>query len=246
MKGSGTRRICVICDSIFDIPKLKYKHKSKRTTCGPSCHMALVRQKSKRWTKGEVDIIEQISASMPPKRLYLTYCRIAAQHGYPKRSEASFRGKLLQMGIPLMPELDWYKFVQLAEMFGTTRHMVYKLIKHGLKAEKESNHGNQPWFVSRAELRRFANKKPGLFRDFDPDGLFVALEDRKLVEKILAQPKVHTPHRYNPTPCKCVETGQEFLGFRAAAKFAFVDPSAIHASCKFGHRAGGYHWVALR
>ena len=208
--------------------------------------MKLVKQRTKRWSKGEIDLIEQISVSMPPKRLYLTYCRLAGQQGYPKRSEASFRGKLIQMGIPLMPELDWYKFAQLADMFGTTRHMVYKLIKQGLKAEKESNHGNQPWFVSRAELKRFARKKPGLFRDFDPDGLFVALEDRGLVDKIMAQPRVNKPHRYNPTPCKCVETGQEFLGYRAAGKFAFVDPSAIYNSCKYGYKAGGYHWVALR
>ena len=248
MKGSGKRRICVICESIFDIPQLKHgrDRRSKRITCGQSCHLKLIKRRAKPWTKGEMDIIEEISASMPPKRLYQTYCRMAADRGYPKRTEAAFRCKLEHMGIPLMPELDFYKFPQLAELFKTTRHIAYSLRKHGLKAEKESDHANQPWFVSRAELKRLARKKPGVFRDFDPEGLFVVLEDRALVDLILAQPKVHKAHRYNPTPCRCVETGQELLGFRDAGRFAFVDPSAIYNSCKYGHRAGGYHWVALR
>jgi len=193
-----------------------------------------------------MDLIEQISVSMPPKKLYQTYRQMAAERGYPERSEQAFRAKLHHMGIPLMPELDYYKFPQLAELLGVSRNIVYSLLKHGLKAEKESNHANQPWFVSRVKLKQLARKKPQLFRDFDPDGLFVVFEDQALVDLILSQPKIDRPHRHNPTPCRCVETGQEFLGYREAGKFAFVDPSAIYNSCKFGHRAGGYHWVALR
>jgi hypothetical protein len=80
VKGSGKRRICVICESIFDIPQLKHgrDRKSKRITCGQSCHLKLIKRRAKPWTKGEMDIIEEISASMPPKRLYQTYCRMAA------------------------------------------------------------------------------------------------------------------------------------------------------------------------
>ena len=246
MKGSKHLRECAVCKSVFKIPILKGNHKSNRQTCGHVCHGRLVGQQAKRWTKGEIDIIEQLSTSMPPKRLYLTYCRMAADRGFPKRSEPSFRCKLRLMGIPLMPELDWYTLIRLAEIFGTTRHVVYKLVKRGLKAERESNHSNQPWFISRTELKRFARKHPELFRHFDADGLFVALEDRKLVELILAQPKIQPPNRYNPTPVKCVETGQIYKSYRAAARAVFVDGSAVHAAAKRGHRAGGYHWVALK
>jgi hypothetical protein len=210
------------------------------------CHRRFVGKRAQRWTKGEVEIIEQLSVSMPPKRLYLTYCRMAAAQGFPKRTEASFRSKLRLMGIPLMPEIDWYKLDQLAQIFNTTRHMVFKLIKQGLKAEKESEHRNQPWYVSRAELKRFARKKPGLFRNFNKDGLFVVFEDEKLIDLILEQPIVFQPNRYNPTPVKCVETGNVYASYRAAGKAVFVDGSAIHKAAKEGYRAGGYHWVALR
>lgn len=245
MKGSKNRRECVVCQSVFVIPVLKGNHKSQRLTCSALCHRRYVSRNAGRWVKGELDIIEQLSTSMPPKRLYMTYCRMAADRGFPKRSEAAFRCKLRLLGIPLMPELDWYKLNQLAEMFDTTRHLVYKLVKKGLRAERESDHPNQPWFVSRAELRRFARKRPELFRHFNPDGLFVALEDRKLVELIMAQPKVHLPNRYNPTTVRCVETGNIYKSYRAAAREVFVDPSAIYASAKHGHRAGGYHWVVV-
>lgn len=246
MKGSKYLRECVFCKHVFAIPILKGNHKSSRVTCSPVCHRRFIGKCSKRWTADEEAIIEQLSLSMPPKRLYQTYCRVVAQKGFPKRSEPSFRSKLRAMGIPLMPEIDWYKLDQLAQIFGTTRHKVFKLVKQGLKAEKESEHRNQPWFVSRVELKRFARKNPELFREFNKDGLFVVFEDEKLVDRIMSEPVIFQPNRYNPTPVRCLETGKVYASYRAAGRAVYVDPSAIHKSARHGYKAGGYHWVALR
>ena len=177
--------------------------------------------------------------------LYINYCRLAAVAGYPKRSEPALRSKLQSLGIPLMPQIDWYTMFQLAELFKTTRHSVFKMIKQGLKAKKESNHRNQPYYVSRVELKRFARKRPELFREFDRDGLFVVLEDDDLIELIMQQPIQRKPNRYNPTRVKCVETGNVYASCRAAARMFYVDPSAIHGAAKKWHRVAGYHWVAL-
>ena len=175
----------------------------------------------------------------------MTYCNMAAKAGLPKRTEAALRSKMQSLNIPLMPEIDWYTLNQLAKFFGATRHAVFKLVKQGLKAKKESSHRNQPYFVSRVELKRFARKNPGLFRDFKRDGLFVVLESEDLVDLIMEQPIQRKPSRYNPTKVKCVETGNVYPSCRAAARKFFVDPSAIHGATRKGHRVCGYHWVAL-
>lgn len=245
MKGSKYLRECAVCKTTFKIPILQKGNKSPRVTCGIKCHRTLVSRKGKKWTKGEIEIIEQISVSLPPKMLYMNYCRIAAVAGYPKRTEPALRAKLKKLGIPLMPQIDWYTLYQLAELFGTTRHSVFKMIKKGLRAKKESNHRNQPYYVSRVELCRFAKERPELFREFKREGLFVVLEDEDLVDLIMQQPIQRKPNRYNPTRVKCVETGNVYASCREAARRMFVDPSAIHGAAKRGHRVAGYHWVAL-
>jgi hypothetical protein len=246
VKGSKYLRRCIICDSVFSIPILRGNVKSPRQTCSLICHRRFVGKRAKRWTKEEIEILESLSLSMPPKTLYTTYCQLAGRAGYPKRSEAALRAKLKLMGIPLMPEIDWYTLKQLADFFGATRHAMFKMVKIGLKAKKESDYRNQPYFVSRVELKRFARKHPGLFREFKRDGLFVVLEDRALIDLIMEQPIQRQPSRYNPTKVKCVETGNVYPSCRAAARIFFVDPSAIHGAAKKGHRVAGYHWVALR
>jgi hypothetical protein len=54
VKGSGKRRICVICESIFDIPQLKHgrDRKSKRITCGQSCHLKLIKKTGETMDQG--------------------------------------------------------------------------------------------------------------------------------------------------------------------------------------------------
>lgn len=246
MKGSKYLRQCVICQTVFNIPLLRGNVKSPRKTCSLICHRRLVGRTAKKWTKAEVDIIEHLSLSLPPRMFYMTYCNMAAKSGLPKRSEASLRAKMKLLGIPLMPEIDWYTLHQLADLFGATRHAMYKLVKQGLKAKRESNYRNQPYFVSRVELKRFARKNPGLFREFKRDGLFVVLENEELIDLIMEQPIQRKPNRYNPTKVKCVETGNVYPSCRAAARIFFVDPSAIHGAARKGHRVAGYHWVALR
>jgi len=246
VKGSKYLRECVICQTVFKIPVLHNGDKSPRITCGVRCHRTLASRRGKKWTKEEIEIIEHLSLSLPPKMLYMTYCNMAAKAGLPKRSEPALRAKMQALGIPLMPQIDWYTLLELSRLFKATRHSVFRMIKHGLKAKKESNHRNQPYFVSRIELRRFARKRPDLYREFDRDGLFVVLEDEGLVDLIMQQPLQRKPNRYNPTRVKCVETGNVYPSCRAAARMFFVDPSAIHGAAKRGHRVAGYHWVALR
>lgn len=43
-------------------------------------------------------------------------------------------------------------------------------------------------------------------------------------------------------PVRCIETGEFFEGIKDAHKITGVAPASISFSCRYGTKAGGYHW----
>jgi hypothetical protein len=75
--------------------------------------------------------------------------------------------------------------------------------------------------------------------------LYLALEDENLVDQILEQYPNRNSCIKKPVRVKCVETGRIYNSQSDAARAIYVNRSIVFRAVKYGHRAAGYHFIAL-
>jgi excisionase family DNA binding protein len=190
-----------------------------------------------RWSTEEVQALEQIAIDQPPDRVYATFCRWAALHGYPPRSAWSIRGRLSRSRVTIKAEGDWVGMRYVCEVLGISYDTPHKWTeRHGIPCHRN---GRGARFFRRADLRQAAMERPQMFGGIAADRLFTLLEDRALVDDIAAR----FPRRAaDPRPVRAVETGWRYPSVRAAAERVYVRRQAIQFAIRSGGTAAGYHW----
>ena len=243
--GKKNTRSCIICGQSFAIATISKGRNSARRTCSQECRGKLYAQTRRIWTDEEVAILKDHAESMPCDNLIRIFNTQNKLAGRPKRTAISIRSKLEKLGYSLEPKYRYLSASALARVLGISGDAVRYWLQLGLKGVRNRDVPRSPVYITAVELRKFARKNPRFFGGISRIDLYLALEDEDLVDQILAQYPKRNSCIQKPVRVKCVETGRIYNSQSDAARAIYVNRSIVFRAIKYGHRAAGYHFIAL-
>ncbi len=165
--------------------------------------------------------------------------------GRPKRSAVSIKLKVDKLGYSLEPKYRYLSASALGRVLGISNDAVRYWLQIGLKGVRNRDVPRSPVYITATELRKFARNNPRFFGGIPRIDLYLALEDENLVDQILEQYPNRNSCIKKPVRVKCVETGRIYNSQSDAARAIYVNRSIVFRAVKYGHRAAGYHFIAL-
>lgn len=241
-KTSPNPRPCVICGNLFHPIYYTKGGLSPRKTCSDQCRSKLYAQQRKQWKLEEIELLKDYAESMPSNQLICVFNQFNQQKGNEYRTACSIKLKLNELGLSLRPQYSLLSCNALARLLGVSADAVLYWTKIGLAYSKQRDVPRSPRFISAANLRKFARKRPELFGGLNSIDLYIALESKSLVEFITT----NYPNRHRgtkpPQRVRCVETGRIYSSYMEAAKAHYVTRSGIFKAVKFGRTANGHHF----
>jgi hypothetical protein len=243
--GKKNTRSCIICGQSFRIESISKGRISARRTCSRACRGKLYAQTRRNWTKEEVAFLKDHAESMPCESLIRVFNAQNKIAGRPKRSAVSIKLKVDKLGYSLEPKYRYLSASALARVLGISNDAVRYWLQIGLKGVRNRDVPRSPVYITATELRKFARNNPRFFGGIPRIDLYIALEDEDLADQIFRQYPNRNSCIKKPVRVKCVETGRIYNSQSDAARAIYVNRSIVFRAVKYGHRAAGYHFIAL-
>jgi hypothetical protein len=164
------------------------------------------------WSPQEDEQLTSLCGDMPWPMVVTTYTKVASDRGWPKRTANQLRNRSILMGASRRSTGEWLAAQAIAKQLGMSQHPVYGWIRSG---RLKSRRFGSVWYVSRKDLRAFANKEPHYFAGLPEADLLSLLSNEQIAQRFAKMPPAR---RVNRTPVIRVSTGQRFPTLRSAAK----------------------------
>lgn len=146
-------------------------------------------EKSRTWTHEETEMLTLLAETLPVSLLFIRYNEMALKKGYKKRTLASVKRKLSELGQSLKPSSGWYGIPAISIGLGFSRERIYGWIQSGLKHHAE---GKNYFYVRNDHLVAYILSHPNCLNGISDDGLcwFIALlNEEKEMRGYLGRPE---------------------------------------------------------
>jgi hypothetical protein len=196
------------------------------------------------WSKEDLQILNNIAESLPPRKLVQTYNAIAAKNKRPQRTRNAIYLKCNELKLSVSPVYNTLTTDHIARCLCIDQSVVYKWIENGLNTTRGCQKARSRHYITIRDLRKFVEKHPQEFGGLDSTELFLLIEDQELVDYI----KENYPKRmkrFGPMKVRCVETGEIFPSQAAACKSFHLYRSALYRAVKYGDAIAGYHFERI-
>ncbi len=195
-----------------------------------------------RWTKQELDQLEQLTGDIPWMYVSRRYNSWAAINGYPLRTTTALVRRQEEMGLRRRVIGEWITTGVIARTLGVSyRSPQYWIAQGWLESTRFGEGRAYPNYVRRADFRSFARNHSHLLAGHSRGALLQLLEDEKLADELADMP----PRHKGCTKVRCVETGRVYPSISAAARGAFVVPQRLSFVLNTNRTANGHHWITV-
>lgn len=211
------------------------------------------------WSQQDLDALLGYLNDMPTRLVVLTHNQWARANGRPVRTADAITGKVRAMGLDRRSTGRWITTGTIASYLGCGHQRVYYWISKarcgskGLAGRlmarrfpvkpynfrKATASRRHLWWVSRADLRDFALRNPGLFAHLDRATVIELLDHEATADQVLATAPAN---RGLSKPVRCVETGQVYESISAAGRAVFASRGSLMQALRSGSPSVGYHW----
>jgi hypothetical protein len=238
-------RNCLICGTTFYPTAITKGRFSKRQTCSTECGRLLCTKNRAPWSAEDVQFLSSIAETLPIKRLHNVFNSVASRHNRPQRSINAIKSKLATLGYSIDPRIGYFTLSSLGRVLDCHPSTIRHWCKIGLEYTQKSKRPGSLIHIQINDLKAFARKRPELFGGFDRVNLFIALEDIKLVERILEQhPKRNRGIRPRQ-PVRCIETGKVYSSYIDAGKDYFISSNGIYKAVLRKSPVNGHHFERI-
>jgi hypothetical protein len=238
-------RNCLICGTNFHVAPISKNRFSKRQTCSIECRRLLCTKNRARWSPEDVQFLSSIAETLPIKRLHNVFNAVASRHKRPLRSINAIKSKLAALGYSIDPRIGYFTLSSLGRVLDCHPSTIRHWCKVGLEYTQKSKQPGSLVHIQINDLKAFARKRPELFGGFDRINLFIALEDTKLVERILEQHPTRNRGIRAPQPVRCIETGKVYNSYIDAGKDYFISSNGIYKAVLRKSPVNGHHFERI-
>lgn len=197
-----------------------------------------------RWTDAEIDQLESMIGNVASFDLQNKYNQWANANGYPTRTQRGIAHAVHRVGHPLWQQGDYVTTGYIAKTLGIPIYAPQQWIDNGHVAFRRKRKNGYA-YISRADLRNLANRKPYLFAGCSCESLYILLENEDIAKHI-SQEFGDRTYRFvsinQQRSVRAIEINKIFPSVGKAAKAVFVRHQVISRAIQQKHRAGGYHW----
>lgn len=196
--------------------------------------MAASRIPLHKWTRVEVEMLEDLTGNSPFPAVVQQYNSWAKANGHPIRSRRALEHKVYTLVDSRASYGRWVGVGDVARALGRSHQTIWEWAQQGWIRRI---HAGAASAVARDDLIRLAQERPTLFGGAPRDGLLLILEDHDLVDQICRDYPAMVGGMGGRYPIRW--QGKVFPSIAQAARAAHVSPSAIRLGLKEGRLVCG-------
>lgn len=199
-----------------------------------------------RWSQPELEQLEALVGDLPWSIARNVYREWALSHGYPHRSDGALRLKAEALAGSRISCGEWLRLGVVQRELDIAATVTNRWVRSGRLPVHREGRGDGSacrHYVRRADLRRFAKRHPRHFAGKPREVLVALLDPCPLVDQLAAMPPAVVPGK--PRPVQCLENGRIFPSTVAAARAAYVSPTAVRRAARDHVPTAGLHFAFL-
>lgn len=225
---------CVVCQKPFTAKK-------KRMCCDRSCAatFSLSARGIAPWHKEELALLEKKLGHQPISDIIQAIQDLDRTMGWSIRTATAIKVKIKKLGLSMKCTFDNLTSGELARKLNVNRDRVESWVeKYGLPHRKVDGYKGA---IRLDEFRKWASSNPQKLAGIEQS----RLEELLGPDLAAVCSNLPLPTQGRPQPVKCLETGETFPSFRAAAAANNIDKQCIAGAVNRNGKSVGRRWKAL-